>query len=186
MMKNRLAILLLHHEPKPSNGREPNDINALRGGTRLRTGVKSVLRLKEFRGCLALIHAKTNLGKEHAPIYLDLETPWTPEVVAEPKDKTAEKNAKLAMLTAIFEAEPERWFTLNDVMSAEGRPDVKKETIKKYLEALAEKETLIHNGERTQKAAYCLNPGRVDFDALLDSGEPFDVITGHPLNKAKK
>lgn len=95
------GILLLHHEPKPSTNtkgggaNEVGDQEALRGGTRLSGGVKSILRLREKQGRPVLVHWKSNLGRKADPIWLDLSDQSRPIVVPAPDDPSKRRDGNL-------------------------------------------------------------------------------------------
>lgn len=91
------AILLVHHEPKGVQGQEfTDDLDALRGSTRLASDPTFAARLVRFKQTpfLQLRFAKVSFGAEPEPIFLSRRWDGVPELHMSPEevgDQNAEK-----------------------------------------------------------------------------------------------
>lgn len=127
------AIVLLHHERKGQPGDRTDDLDALRGTSRLQSDPTLLIRLKQLpNGLRCLVFAKVSGDRTPEPIYFRLSTDGLPEVVAAPASAA---DAKREQVRAWVSGQPERWVTAGDVEAGTG---VSKKTCAKHLRHLAD------------------------------------------------
>lgn len=115
------AILLVHHERKPSNGHESgDDLNALRGSTRLQSDPQTAIRLVEERGLFCLRVAKANWSPKVDAIWLRPSDTGPFVVTGAPESQANQAKSNLEEMRTFFAANPKEEFSAGDVQQTLG------------------------------------------------------------------
>lgn len=108
------AVIAVHHESKPRDGRDrDDDLAALRGTSRLSSDPTLVVRVLDSRGLGVVRFAKVSEAAKPAPVYYRLSTSGEPEVVRSPEcgpDRHRQRvlEAVLAAAQPVSQADLER------------------------------------------------------------------------------
>ena len=102
------ALLLLHHERKgPPEGvrSDTDDLDAMRGGTVLRAGMRIVMRMvQRDDDYTEFTQTKSNLGDKWPKTILDMSLPWCPILRPERTSKAEERQNRAQRLHAYISA----------------------------------------------------------------------------------
>lgn len=158
------GVLLVHHEAK---GEKPGalrgqqaDQNAFRGGTVLRAGVRSALRLEDHpSGRLRLAHTKSNLGPRQETLWLDMARPWAPRLAEAPKDRTAKRRENLDATRRVLEKHHGEWMAVHAIGADSDCAHIKTDTLRSYLSDLVKEGSIEHNGGRGRGSKYRVSRG---------------------------
>lgn len=160
------AVLIVHHERKgPARGedKDADDLDALRGSTRLQSDPQTALRLVEKSGLFVLRTAKCNWGKSPDPIWLRQDPGgWFLVTDAPEKAKTQAGN-NVATVHDFFQAYPDSDFSAAQIhaelkLTKTNGKLVGERTISNYLSDLAKMGHLQASGKnKTARYRYRKN-----------------------------
>lgn len=157
------ALLILHHERKEQANAPKNDLDALRGDSRLQSNPTLLMRLVKLRdGLLSLRFVKVNLGAEPRPIHFTRGTDGLPILTRPPEESREANRAKI--LEAIRGAAPA---TVSAVELCQ-LTDLSKPTVKRYLSEIHRAgEIEVHGAGKSVR--YRLSSGSPALAALFPS-----------------
>lgn len=136
------AIVLIHHETKPQEGRDKeNHLDVLRGTGRLQSDPTLLMRVYQSRGLRCLIFAKVSDGSEPSPVYYHIRDDGLPEIVKSPESISDENREKVFSYVTSAESH----VTRAQISEATGIKSTT--TIKRHLLALIEQGRIISVGE---------------------------------------
>jgi hypothetical protein len=163
-VKAACGVFLSHHEAKGENPRalkgKHADQNAFRGGTVLRAGVRSALRMEDHsEGLVRLAHTKSNLGPRHETLWLDVTEPWAPKLTDPANDRSSQKLDNLDAVQRILEKHARTEMTVSEISLDPNCPRVQRDTLRKYLATLVEEDRAQHNGGRGVGSKYSTPKG---------------------------
>lgn len=155
------AVLLVHHERKPSNGHEGgDDLNALRGSTRLQSDPQTAIRLVEERGLFCLRVAKANWSPKVEPIWLRPSATGPFEVTGAPEGPATQAKSNLEEMRIFFASNPKEDFSSSEIqqvlgLSKSSGEAVGMDAIRGYLRQLVrEKFIETQNHNKNQRYRY--------------------------------
>lgn len=170
--RTRACLLLVHHERKGSTergGRDPDALDAIRGGTMLTTATNTVLRLsKSTGGLLRLEVAKTNFAGTPPDLWLRVPEDGGRTVLEEAPEEKGEANRQKVLAWT-----KTRTGTVTAAMAAE---DLKlsTRTCRDHLSALAKAGHLEERKGPRNHVSFNLRGGNENEEerSLLSSWEP--------------
>ena len=152
------AVLAVHHEPKPRDGRDPDDdLSALRGTSRLASDPTLLMRVVRSRGLGCVRFSKVSEAAAPDPIWFRVDEDGLPTVVDSPesvRDGNREKVLR-AVLTA------DRPLRNGEVAE---RVELSEATTRRHLGALVEAGQIHVEGEG-RETRYTHSPAQPAHDA---------------------
>ena len=138
------AIVVIHHEGKPRKGDTGDDLDAMRGDSRLAGFPQSVLRVVKHHGTGCVRFAKVSCACTPEPIYFAKNESGVPEVTEAPEKASASKGAanRARVLDSVLKAE--RLVACREVAVLVGLSEA---TCRAHLAALVKDHQIARDGE---------------------------------------
>ncbi len=159
------ALDLVHHERKGQNGRwTDDDLDALRGTSRLQSDPTLLVRVVAMHGLRSVRFPKASEGREPDPIWYQIDPDGLPVVVDAPKAKASGNRAR------VLEAVREAGESGIGRQGIENRTGLSRATVAKHLSALIDDTQVVSRGENrgTRYYTHANPPNLPNPDLLAD------------------
>lgn len=134
------ALMLVHHERKSTGSGPDDDMDALRGHSRLQSDPTLHMRLKKVGGLRCLVFVKVTEGAEPAAVWFRLREDGRPEVVTPPEAK-ADGNRERVLQAVLSAFHPVSRGELAAAL------DLDRATVTRHLRALTEARSVERFGD---------------------------------------
>jgi hypothetical protein len=134
------ALVLVHHTRKsPPGKRGAEDLHSVRGSGRIISDAQTVLLMTRRRGQLVLQIVKCNCGPAIDEIWLTANSSGCLLRVEPPISLPAGRSTNLAWVLQAAQQAGSKGFTISDLTKLSGAPAVRRDTLKRYCETLADR-----------------------------------------------
>lgn len=146
------AILLVHHERKSQGDKDIDDMDALRGSSRLQSDPTLLMRLLEYHGVLSLRFPKVNLGMAPDEIFLRKTAEGPLVTCPKPKDSATRADENRAMLLAFLDSKGDQGASIQQIKASVRliAPDgqtCSERAYRRYLDSLRSENKVVSTGK---------------------------------------